>query len=53
MDVANSYSASEVLEICRVDDTCVKIRDSISFCRRESRGFRNTLECSELANKIK
>ena len=42
IDVANEFSALEVLEISSVDNTWVKIRDSIKASAEEkNRGFRN------------
>jgi hypothetical protein len=38
-DVANRFSALQSLEIPTVEDTWIKIWDSI---KRESKGFRNT-----------
>ena len=59
IDVANRFSALEGLEISSVDDTWVKIRDSIKASAREKVGVLETNrnkpwfveECSELANK--
>ena len=61
IDVANRFSALEGLEISSVDDTWVKIRDSIKASANEKVGILETIrnklwfdeECSELANKRK
>ena len=61
IDVANRFSALEGLEISSVDDTWVKIRDSIKDSAKEKVGILETIrnkpwfdeECSELANKRK
>ena len=61
IDVANRFSALEGLEISSVDDTWVKIRDSIKASAKEKVGILETIrnkpwfdeECSELANKRK
>jgi len=38
IDVANRFSALEDLEISSVDDTCVKIRDSIKASAKQNVG---------------
>ena len=61
IDVANRFSALEGLEISSVDDTWVKIRDSIKASAKEKVGILETIrnkpwfdeECSELANTRK
>ena len=61
IDVANRFSVLEGLEISSVDDTCVKIRDSIKASATEEVGILKTSrnkpwfdeECSELANNRK
>jgi hypothetical protein len=61
IDVANRFSALEGFEISSVDDTWVKIRDSIKATAKEKVGVLETnrnkpcfnQECSELANKRK
>jgi len=59
IDVANRFSALEGVEIFSLDDTWVKIRDSIKASAKEKVGVLETnrnkpwfdQECSELANK--
>ena len=59
IDVANRFSVLEGLEISSVDDTWVKIKDSIKSSAEEKVGILEThrnkpwfdQDCSELANK--
>jgi hypothetical protein len=61
IDIAHSFSASEVVEISSFDDTWVKIIDSIKTSEKEKVGILEThmnkpwfdQKCSELANKRK
>ena len=61
IDVTNRFSVLEGLEISNVDDTWVKIRDSIKSSTEEKVGIFETHrnkswfdpKCSELANKRK